>query len=114
MKHIGEFLKEQRLAKKLTLKQVQLKTNIPDSTLSRIEQGKYIEPSAKILKKLSTLYEIDVIYLYLFCGYLQKDDLKKYQQYFLGIDKLNLEEKNHIQQLINLFLKKKRGENNAI
>ena len=51
---------------------------------------------------------------YLTCGYLEKSDLDNYQQIFNNADKLTEEEKNQIQQLINLLLKNRKGENNEI
>lgn len=114
MKYVGKLLNKERLKKNLTLKEVQYATGIPDSTLSRIEQGKITKPSIKIIKKLTDFYKSSIIPLYISCGYLQENDLEKYQQYFSEIDKLTLEEKEHIQNLINLFLKNKGDENNDI
>lgn len=110
MKELGQLLKEQRLAKDLSMNSVYRAVGIHDSTLSRIERGEVSEPSAKIIKRLSDLYESNVVELYIACGYLQVSDLEKYQQCFSGTDKLTDEEKELIQAQIDLFLKNKRGE----
>lgn len=110
MTQLGQLLKEQRLAKNLSMKSVYKATGIHDSTLSRIESGETTEPPAKTIRKLSDLYESNAVELFLSCGYLQVSDLEKYQQCFSGIDKLTNEEKALIQAQIDLFLKNKRGE----
>ena len=110
MAQLGQLLKEQRLAKNLSMKSVYKATGIHDSTLSRIENGDTPEPPAKTIKKLTDLYEGNAVELFISCGYLQVSDLEKYQQCFSGIDKLTNEEKALIQAQIDLFLKNKRGE----
>lgn len=110
MTQLGKLLKEQRLAKNLSMKSVFEKTGIYDSKLSRIEKGEITEPSAKLIKQLSDLYESSAVDLFIACGYLQKSDLEDYQKCFCGIDKLTSEEKAFIQALIELFLKNRRGE----
>ena len=114
MRQLGQLLKEQRLAKNLSMKSVYKATGIHDSTLSRIENGETPEPPAKTIKKLSDLYEGNAIELFISCGYLQVSDLEKSQRCFSGIDKLTNEEKALIQAQIDLFLKNKRGEKNDI
>lgn len=114
MKNIGELLKEQRDLKNLSLKTLSSAVGVSDSTLNRMEKNEVEEPSPKIIKKLANYYEADLVKFYISCGYLDMNDLEKYQQYFPDVDKLTSEEKNFIQNLINLFLKNKRGENNDI
>ena len=114
MKQLGQLLKEQRLAKNMSMKNVYKATGIHDSTLSRIESGDTPEPPAKTIKKLSDLYEGNAVELFISCGYLQVSDLEKYQQCFSGVDKLTEEEKSFIQTQIDLFLKNKRGDENDI
>ena len=114
MNHLGQLLKEQRLANNLSMKSVYKATGIHDSTLSRIENGEMSEPPAKTIRKLSNLYGSDIVPLFVSCGYLQVSDLEKYQQCFSGVDKLTEEEKSFIQTQIDLFLKNKRGDENDI
>lgn len=114
MKNIGKLLKEQRELKNLSLKTVSSVVGISDSKLNRMERNEVEEPSPKTIKKLANYYEADLVKFYISCGYLDMNDLEKYQQYFSGVNKLTPEEKDFIQNLINLFLKNKRGENNDI
>lgn len=110
MTQLGKLLKEQRLAKNLSMKTVYKTIGIYDSKLSRIENGEIPEPPAKAIRQLSELYESDVVELFISCGYLQTSDLENYQRCFSGVDKLTAEEKATIQRLIELLVKSKRGE----
>lgn len=114
MSKIGIELKKLRNKFHFSYKKVATLTKISDSTLYKIEHGIQVDPNAKVLKQLSALYEHDVIDFYLTCGYLEKSDLYNYQQTFIDADKLTIEEKYQIQQLINLLLKNRRDENNEI
>ncbi|MGV8983843.1 helix-turn-helix domain-containing protein [Clostridium sp.] len=55
---LGVFLKEKRIEKQLSLKDVELKTGITASYLSRIEQGSRGNISLVIIKKLSDFFGI--------------------------------------------------------
>ncbi len=114
MSKIGIELKRLREKNKLSFKKVSKLTRVSDSTLYRIEQGTQVDPPPKVLKVLSALYKQDIINFYLTCGYLEKSDLKNYQQIFANADKLTSEEKNHIQLLIDLLLKNRKGDTNEI
>lgn len=56
---LGEFLKEQRQAKGLSLKEVEDEIEISASYLNRLEKGNRQNPSIFILEKLSKFYGID-------------------------------------------------------
>lgn len=56
---LGVFLKEKRLEKQLSLKDVELEAGITASYLSRIEQGSRSNPSLIIIKKLSDFYGVE-------------------------------------------------------
>lgn len=113
MKDLGEYLKNLRQSLGLSLNDVYKQTGISDSVISHIEKGDTQLPSPAALKKLAALYGIEIISLYLLCGYLEKDDLFKYERCFKGTEYLSEEEKNTIQQLIN-YLQKNRGTYNEI
>lgn len=114
MSKIGIELKKLRENNNLSYKRVAQLTGVCDSTLYRIEHGMQLDPPAKVLKRLSSLYKQDIISLYLTCGYLEKGDLKNYQQTFTNVDKLTAEERTQIQLLINLLLKNRKEDINEI
>lgn len=114
MNTLGILLRKLREAKRYSLNDVYKATGIHDSTLSRIENGTASEPPARHLKKLASFYGTDVIPLYLACGYLEDDDISSYQRCFPGVELLSNEEKDLIQAQIELYVKNKRGVNNAI
>lgn len=106
MSDFGKVLKELREKNGLSLKDVTEKTEISDSKLSRIENNKNrseVEPS--ILIKLSKLYGINLVDLYIIAGYLDAEALSSYRQVFNNVDLLTDDERNHIQEQIDLFTK---------
>lgn len=104
MGDIGSYLKEQRIRCALSLKDIYEKCGITDSKLSRIERGEKI-PDPTELKKLAQAYGLDVISLFVMAGFLDEDDLSKYQFIFQNVDLLNSEEKQSIQTQISLLTK---------
>jgi transcriptional regulator with XRE-family HTH domain len=65
----GDFLRNLRKKKGLTLRQVEKKTKISNSYLSQIEQGKRGLPSIDTLEKLADAYDqslIDIIITYVY------------------------------------------------
>jgi len=79
---------------------------ISDSKLSRIENGSNkTETSPGILKTLAGLYEIGLVDIYIIAGYLDDEALLSYEQVFQNVNLLDEQEKNHIQEQINLFTK---------
>lgn len=103
---LGEYLKEIRLQKKLSLKDVYKLTGISDSKLSRIENGTNAsDPAPSILQSLSNLYSINLIELYRMAGYLDEEALSSYKQVFHNVNLLTEDERNHIQAQIDLFTK---------
>jgi transcriptional regulator with XRE-family HTH domain len=109
MSTVGEYLKNTRLEKKLSLNAVKDKTGISDSALSHIESGKTESPSPEYLKKLASFYQIDVIDLFIKAGYLEYTDLTGYQRCFYGADVLSQEEHKAIQSIIDVIAKKAEG-----
>ncbi len=101
MSEIGNFLKQLRKSRKLSISKVCIATGIADSTLCRIEQGKNISPAAKDLKALSDFYNVDAITLYTKSGYLSKKDLDSYKAVFKNTEKLSSNELDLVQKIIN-------------
>ncbi len=112
MDELREYLRMIREQKNLSLKDVEEKTNIANSTLSRFEKGTQKRLSAYYLKLLAELYEINTIDLFLMAGYLDEKDLKSYTQVFKGTSYLTPEEKEHIQKQIDLFNKNRKEAKN--
>ena len=47
--------------------------------------------------------------MFLIAGYLKRDDLQEYQYVFQGVDKLDDEERKHIQEEIIFLVRKKES-----
>lgn len=102
MATLGEYLRAAREKAGYSQKQVHEKTGITDSRLSRIEHDSgSFTPEDLIM--LANLYNASIVNIFLMAGYLNKEDLSEYQQIFHGVSMLSDEEKDHIQQCINLL-----------
>ena len=103
---LGEYLKKARLRQGLSLKEVQNKTGLTDSRLSRIENGSTaFELGPSYIKALAKLYKIDLVEFLINTGYLDNEALSAYKRVFQNVDLLNNDEKKHIQEQIDLFTK---------
>ncbi len=103
---LGEYLKEIRIQRGLSMKDVYKETGVSDSKLSRIENGTNVsDPAPSILQALSKLYDISLIELYRIAGYLDEEALSSYMRVFHNLDLLTEDERNHIQAQIDLFTK---------
>lgn len=109
MNKLGEFLKEARIKKGLSLLEVQKKTGITDSRLKRIEDGIKKDPSPKLLIKLASLYGLNLINLYLLADYLNESHLMNIS-IFENVENLNPLEIEHIQQEIDFLISLQRKE----
>lgn len=114
MMEIGAYLKQKRQTLNLSLSAVYAQTGITDSKLSRIERGEGRLLDLNELKKLSELYQINLVSLYLMTGYLTENDLLDYRFGFDGAALLTKEELESIQTQINLLTKGRTVSNNDI
>ncbi len=114
MNNIGAYLKELRKKSGLSLKEVHSKSGITDSKLSRIERNEGTPLSAAELRLLAELYDIEVVQLYIAMGYLNEEDLYAYTLVFRNSDLLTEEERHHIQEQIDLFIKGRKVTSNGI
>ena len=71
--NLGEVLKERRMAKKLTLKQVTDLSGVSTSHLGRIERGERF-PSGRILRKLAEPLGFGEVELLKLAGFLPRDE----------------------------------------
>lgn len=78
---LGEFLRETREKKKISLREVEKLTGVGYSHLSMIENGKRNVTPA-LLKNLSKIYHIDYIELYEKAGYIDLAEKEKFEEKF--------------------------------
>lgn len=78
---LGEFLKETRENKNISLREVEKLTGVGYSHLSMIENGKRNVTPA-LLKNLSNIYRVDYIELYEKAGYIDLAEKEKLEEKF--------------------------------
>lgn len=66
---LGQFLKDARQRKNLTLRAVESATEISNAYLSQLESGRIQQPSPMVLYKLSKLYGISYADTMRYAGY---------------------------------------------
>jgi transcriptional regulator with XRE-family HTH domain len=74
MKSLGKTLKESRELIPLTLRQVEEATGISNAYLSQLENDKIKKPSANVLYKLASVYNIELDVLLSASGIIIKSD----------------------------------------
>ena len=107
MSELGNYLKELRHKKGLSLANVYQHTKITNSRLSKAENGADDILKPVELRMLSRLYETELIKLFIMAGYLDTSDLEEYQSGFKNANLLDSDEKKHIQCQIDFILRKK-------
>jgi transcriptional regulator with XRE-family HTH domain len=70
---LGDYLKEQRLASKLSLRQLSAEAGVSNPYLSQIERG-LRKPSADVLQQIATALRISAEQLYIRAGILSPED----------------------------------------
>lgn len=117
-KILGQYLKTVREQNKLSTRDIEKETGITTSQLSRLERNITCNPSPTALKKLALFYNIKLIDLFQKAGYLDSEDIDSYQKTcFKGIEKLNQEDKKHIQHQIDYLIfqhEKEREDRNDL
>ncbi len=115
---LGQYLRTLREQNKLSTRDVEKRTGITTSQLSRLECNITRTPSPKALKKLALFYNIKLIELFQKAGYLEPEDMDTYMETcFRGIEKLNQEEKKQIQNQIDYLIfqhEKEREDTNDL
>jgi len=107
MSKLGDYLKIKRNERNLSQAKVYKYTGITNSRLCKAENGADNILRAVELKKLSILYDVPIVPLFMMAGFLDSSDLEEYQSGFKNTSMLNSDEKNHIQDQINFIIKKK-------
>lgn len=77
MKTLGKTLKEAREQAFFTLKQVEEATGISNAYISQLENEKIKKPSANVLHKLATVYNIELQVLLAAAGIIEESDTPK-------------------------------------
>lgn len=77
MKSLGSTLKDARELIRLTLRQVEEATGISNAYLSQLENDKIKKPSANVLYKLASIYNIQLDTLLAAAGIIEKQDSPK-------------------------------------
>lgn len=77
MKSLGKTLKDARELIPLTLRQVEEAVGISNAYLSQLENEKIKKPSANVLYKLSTLYNIELNTLLAAAGIIEESSESK-------------------------------------
>src|SRR3982751_6717978 len=72
VENLGDYLREQRLAAKLSLRQLAEQTGVPNPSRSQIERG-LRRPSAEVLQQLAKGLRISAETLYIRAGILSPD-----------------------------------------
>ena len=73
VENLGDYLREQRLAAKLSLRQLAEQTGVSNPYLSQIERG-LRRPSAEVLQQLAKALRVSAETLYVRAGILSLDD----------------------------------------
>lgn len=107
MSELGDYLRNIRNAKKLSLENVHKEVGITNSRLCKAENGADNILTAADLKKLSLLYDIPVVPMFIMAGFLDTSDLEEYRSGFKNTSMLDSDEKSHIQDQIDFIIKRK-------
>ncbi len=107
---LGDYFKDARIQRGLSLKDVYKKTGISDSRLSRFENGNSpFEESFLFVRNLAELYRVDLVDLLLKFGFLDSEALSSYERVFRNVELLTDEEMHNIQEQIDLFTRERKA-----
>ena len=115
---LGPYLRALRAATGLTLRQVEGRCKLPErcgvsnAYLSQLERGRVREPSPRVLWALAECYGADYAELLRLAGYPlppTADGAARAAVVFAGAERLTAEEREEIQAIITLKLRRRRG-----
>ncbi len=107
MSKLGDYMKQIRNERGISLAKVFDQTGITDSRLSKAENGADDTLNPLELKSLASLYGIAIVPIYILAGYLDTSDLEEYRSGFKNTGLLDEEEKKHVQDQIDFINRKK-------
>ena len=102
---LGEYLREQRVAAQLSLRQLAEQTGVSNPYLSQIERG-LRRPSAEVLQQLAKALRISAEQLYVQAGILNPDDgqVRSVELAILGDPVLTERQKQSLLDVYSSFL----------
>lgn len=101
MLNIGDYLKNLRTSRDMSLKDLSEDVGTTDSILHRLEKNQIPMDVSKIFRSLANYYGINVITLYLKSNLITQEDLNNF--IFKNCDELTKEEIKHIQDEIDFI-----------
>lgn len=106
---LGDALKQARAFKKLALRAVENITGISNAYLSQLENDKIKKPSADILHKLATTYNLDFNHLLHIAGLVEKTtkDNVSFGQFVFSKDNLSKEEEDELINYLQFMRQRK-------
>lgn len=107
MSELGDYLRYIRKKRGLSFKEVYKQVGITDSRLCKAEKGSDLILNAAELKKLSVIYGVPVVPMFIKAGFLDSSDLEEYQSGFKNTSLLEEDEKTHVQDEIDFIIKMK-------
>ncbi|HOW59084.1 MAG TPA: helix-turn-helix transcriptional regulator [Candidatus Omnitrophota bacterium] len=107
--NLGQYLKELRIVKNLSLRDVEKATNnsVSNAYLSQLESGKISKPSPHILESLAKVYEVHYEDLMAVAGYMRSSKTKKSGVAFFNQHDLSAEEKKKLLDYLQFLRKQK-------
>lgn len=106
MTNIGQLIKTKRESRGWSLKELQSRSTISDSTISKIENGSHKTPSWETLCKLAKAFDESPLDWLVIAGFITNQDLCKYTP-FTSIEKLSETQKVAVQTFIDFIIEKK-------
>ena|SRR3989338_6756777 len=104
---LGLYLKELRVVKDLSLRDVEKATNnaVSNAYLSQLESGKIAKPSPHILENLAKAYGVPYVDLMAVAGYIHQSKTKKSGVAFFNQQDLSADEKRKLLDYLQLIRK---------
>lgn len=108
-KSLGETLKERRELMALTLRQVEEAIGVSNAYISQLENDKIKKPSANVLYKLATLYQVELDVLLIACGIIKPNQsVNKISTITNNIGKITSEEEQALLDYLKYLRFKKK------
>ena len=103
---IGAFIKNKRTELGLSQKKLGVMVDLSDSEIMKIENGTRKTPNWESLCRLAGVFEISPLEILLISGYITDEDVNP-QIKIKGLEKLNDEELENVQQYIDFIISRK-------
>ena len=104
VRHLGDFIKEQRGAAQISLRQLALQAGVSNPYLSQIERG-LRKPSAEILQQIAKALRISAEVLYVQAGILEQRDASPLVDAVLADEGLTERQKQVLLEIHDSFRK---------